>query len=83
MTHRTHRSFKAAKPKRITNWANHYRKVAEHAERSPAENQSRPVPTGKPPLKYDEYFDLQVARIKARQAEIEGTEGDDDGGEAA
>lgn len=63
--------------RRITSWAQHYKQQRQRQDQALAEGQSRPAPTGKPPMTYNEHFDLQVARIKDREAAAQDQQTED------
>lgn len=67
MAHRTHSSFNR-KPGKGRDWVKFWDDTATRQRHAIADGLSRPAPSGKPPMTYSEHFDLQVQRIKEREA---------------
>jgi hypothetical protein len=69
MAHRQHSSWnaRAAKPKKVTDWARHYDDVKREATQALAEGQFRPAPGLEPPSREDTWIQDRVAAQEARE----------------
>lgn len=48
-------------------WPAFFRSLDKQQRHAAAEGQSRPAPSGKPPMTYAEHFDAQAQQIKDRE----------------